>query len=125
MDWEMVSRCESALSLSSERCDEMAVHCSAALNRLTDKWRVKCEVGRLPRVYKDSNLLVYPVLTRICMFPIREDEEFDEGEAARMGTHRPLFYSEMGATFLMVLNKRLKIRRRSNGKRSKGRELIC
>ena len=65
----------------------------------------------LPSLSANCRLHWYPVLSRVCVFPIHEECDYEEKRFAKWHPHRPLFYSEIDSMRLQVLTRREGIRR--------------
>lgn len=76
---------------------------------------VRVTAGGLPYVKPGSLLAWFPVVEKVCIFPVAEEMEmtFHDGDL-----HRPMFYSRIDFDRRSILNERLRfVRRHTKRKR--------
>lgn len=98
---------------SDDRAIEMALHSSLFFIKKKKKFKFTCSQSlHIPSIKQVSKLHWYPVIRSICLYPIGEEQRFDEIEFSAIAMFRPLFYSELDACRYKGLKKRLALLKR-------------
>ena len=80
---------------------QMAMHCHGVFRNNAAMWRVRVGISAIPIVKPKSMLHWVPVLNRVNIFPIMENEVCEEDVL-----QRPLFYCELDARRVKEMKRR-------------------
>ena len=76
--------------------------------------KLKVYNGYVPYLKNESCLMLYPVLQRVCLWPIKEiedeegNEDVDDCDISSRYRHRPLFYYDLNSTRVNEMKRRKK-----------------
>lgn len=105
-----------------DRCIETAEHCYNVFRKHSKDWGItRNGIGVMPSLRKQSKLLLYPVINRVCTFPIFEEEECDEQLLGMIHPRRPIFYCEVDAKATKAMEERKKSFRKRKRSKDTGR----